>query len=370
MSLFLRGTIWWYKFQFRGQTIRESTGSTSRSLAAKAERKRHTEMEEAGNNVRTNKQRHKLFSKAARDWMAANEGRWSKSNVAIQEYNLVHLLKYFGSMLLHDITAERIGKYQTKRRAETYAGKKVQPRTVNMEVQTLRMILKANKLWSPIADDVKMLSERKKVGKALEKDEVTRLLDACRNSPQPSLLTAVVIFVHTALRNAELRKARWSQVDFLREEFQVGHSKTAGSEGRVVPLNKAALEAFTAWKARYPDAGLDDYIFPSEKLVYKGKGSVARRSMTSYGVDKSKPLGSWKTAWRTALKAAGVKARIHDLRHHANTVMIESGVPLQTLKSITGHLTDEMAEHYTHIRDEARRKAVEALDAANRGTVQ
>ena len=42
-----------------------------------------------------------------------------------------------------------------------------------------------------------------------------RLLAACKKSPQPSLYTAVVIFCNTGLRNAELRNARWSQVDLL-----------------------------------------------------------------------------------------------------------------------------------------------------------
>lgn len=72
----------------------------------------------------------------------------------------------------------------------------------------------------------------------------------------------------------------------------------------------------------------------------------------------------------TAQKATGIKARIHDLRHHANTVMVESGTPIPTLKSITGHMTQEMVEHYTHVRDEAKRKAVDALDAANGGLIQ
>lgn len=49
--------------------------------------------------------------------------------------------------------------------------------------------------------------------------------------------------------------------------------------------------------------------------------------------------------------------------------MVESGTPITTLKSITGHMTAEMVEHYSHIRDEAKRKAVEALDTANSGMI-
>jgi integrase len=181
----------------------------------------------------------------------------------------------------------------------------------------------------------------------------------------------VVVFCNTALRNAELRKAKWAQADFLKAEFTVGTAKTDGSTGRVVPLNRTALTVLLEWKKNWPDANSDDYIFPSQKLKYQGEGSwKARGKMVPYGTDVRKPLGTWKKSWATAQKVAGIKARIHDLRHHANTVMVESGTPISTLKSITGHMTQEMVEHYTHVRDEAKRKAVEALDTANDGLIQ
>jgi len=369
--IYQRGNIWWYEFMFRGQRIRESTSSKSRTLAIKAERKRRHELEEAGNNLRSSN-RHALFSTAAKDWLDANNARWSDSNTAIQGFNIAHLSSHFGRMLLADITPERIGKYQAKRKGETYGKppKKTSSRTVNMEISTLRMILKAHKLWSAIQDEVRMLPERKKIGKALTADQARNLLNACHNSPQPSLYTAVMIFCNTALRNAELRRARWHQVDFLRAEFQVGEAKTEESAGRIIPLNATALEAFKAWKARWPDAKPEDYIFPSEKLRYKGTGSVERRSMTPYATDLSKPLGSWKTAWKTAQSEAGVHARIHDLRHHAITILAESQTPISTIKAISGHMSPKMVEHYSHVRDEAKRKAVDLLDALNEQPVQ
>jgi hypothetical protein len=50
------------------------------------------------------------------------------------------------------------------------------PRTINMEVGTVRMILKWRKLWGPLADEVKMLREPKSCGKVLTPDEEARLL--------------------------------------------------------------------------------------------------------------------------------------------------------------------------------------------------
>lgn len=290
---------------------------------------------------------------------------WSPSNVAIQGYNLRHLKKFFGRKLLEDITAENIGLYQRKRKTEGASN-----RTINMEVATSRQILKRHKLWTAIADEVKMLSEDREIGKPLTHEEAARLLEACRKSPSPSLYPAMVIFANTGLRNAELRTAHWHQVDFLKATFQVGKAKTEGSSRRVIPLNKTALGAFQQLRSRWPDAKPNGFIFPSERLKFKGKGTAERRAMTSYAVDHSKPLGSWKTAWRTARKEAGVERRIHDWRHHVITMLAETQTSEATIRALSGHLSPKMLEHYSTIRDQAKRRAVELLDSLNAQTVQ
>lgn len=256
----------------------ESTGSTSKTLAVKAERQRRREMEESANGIRAAR-RPVLFPVAAREWMAANRARWSKSNISIQEFNLKHLSAHFGTILLADITPLHIGKYQSCRQAQ-----KASNRTINMEVSTLRMMMKSARLWSTIADDVRMLPERHDIGRALTPYEEKRLLDACHKSAQPALYPAIVIFCNTGLRNAELRCARWQQVDLFRAEFHVGKAKTEGSEGRIVPLNQTALEAFEEWKRCWPEAKPTDYIFPSEKLVYRGTGAAEAGLRTAYTV--------------------------------------------------------------------------------------
>jgi integrase len=357
MGVFKRGEMWWYEFVFRGQRVRESTGSESKTLAIKSERQRRRELEESANGVRAAR-RPVLFPVAAREWMAVNRARWSKSNISIQNFNLKHLSAYFGSMLLADISPQHIGKYQGIRQKEGASN-----RTINMEVSTLRMMMKSARLWGAISQDVRMLPERRDVGKALTPDEEAKLFDACRKSHQPSLHTAMVIFCNTGLRNAELRRARWSQVDFLKAEFQVGKSKTAGGEWRIIPLNQTALGAFKEWRSRWPDGKPEDYIFPTEKLVFKGEGAPEHGVMTAYDVDPGKPLGAWKRAWSTAKKQAGVECRIHDLRHHFISALAQTQTPDATIQAISGHLSRKMLEHYSHVRLEAKRRAVEALDA-------
>ena len=49
------------------------------------------------------------------------------------------------------------------------------------------------------------------------------------------------------------------------------------------------------------------------------------------------------------------------------TELAEMGVADHVLESISGHLSRRMLEHYSHIRIDAKRQALDALDAARRG---
>ena len=74
-------------------------------------------------------------------------------------------------------------------------------------------------------------------------------------------------------------------------------------------------------------------------------------------------MNTWRTAWRRLTKQANLPGlRFHDLRHHSITKLAEAGVPDQTLMSIAGHVSREMLEHYSHIRMQAKRDAVAALE--------
>jgi Phage integrase family len=53
--------------------------------------------------------------------------------------------------------------------------------------------------------------------------------------------------------------------------------------------------------------------------------------------------------------------RFHDLRHHAITELAESQASERTIMSIAGHISSRMLEHYSHIRIDAKRKALDVL---------
>ena len=61
--------------------------------------------------------------------------------------------------------------------------------------------------------------------------------------------------------------------------------------------------------------------------------------------------------------------RFHDLRHHAITELAESQTSDSTIMSIAGHVSPKMLAHYSHVRVEAKRKALDVL-AQPSGTTQ
>jgi hypothetical protein len=68
----------------------------------------------------------------------------------------------------------------------------------------------------------------------------------------------------------------------------------------------------------------------------------------------------WRTAWRSALKRAGFLCRFHDLRVTCITKLAESASDM-TIMAIAGHVSKHMLEHYSRIRVEAKRAALDAI---------
>ena len=77
--------------------------------------------------------------------------------------------------------------------------------------------------------------------------------------------------------------------------------------------------------------------------------------------DPTRPITTFKTAWRTVRAKAGVKGRWHDNRRTPITDLAESGAGDQTIMDIAGHVSKQMLKHCSHIRMEAKRQALESI---------
>ncbi len=368
--------VWWYDFIFEGQRVRESAKTRSKTLAKDAERARHRELEESYNGIKR-RDRAKLFAVAADEWLVLKSLTLAASSQRIERDNLRHLRPHFAKRLVTDIQAKDVSRYQQAR-----LGEDASPKTINLEVGTLRAILRRHRVWAGIQLDVRMLPTLDNVGHAITPEEEAALLDACLKSRCRCLYVAVMLALNTGMRYSEIRLLRWPQVDFVPRILTVGKSKSPMGTGRAIPLNNRILNVLEMWAAQFPCRQPTHFVFPSEK--YGAAGEVDSFGFSAgpvvYDTDPTRPIGDWKEAWEKAKERAGallsgnaeetesepLQCRFHDLRHTAVTRLLEAGIPYPVVASMMGWSAAtaiRMAKRYGHIGSKALRDAAEVLGA-------
>jgi integrase len=357
MSLFRRGDVWWYEFWFAGRRIRESSKSPSKTVAKGAEQKRKRELEAGFNNFTDLRhERIRTFSDMADEYFDAYKLRLPQS-ARFAEYAIDHLKQLLGSKMLVDFNEATVIQYQNARLGESAA-----PKSINEEVGfMLRILGDPGDLLRIRLRKKKMLKlkVRQTVGKAYTPAEKDRMLEEARKARSPHIYLALTLALNAGMRDAEIRNLTWEQIDFTKKFLAVGRSKTEAGEGRTIPLNSALFEVlseYAVWyREKFGDHCAEWYVFPF------GKPSPS---------DPTRPVTTLKTAWNNVRTNAQVKGRWHDNRHTLITDLAESGAGDQTIMDIAGHVSKQMLKHYSHIRMEAKRHALEAIVTQRPATVE
>jgi integrase len=360
MSIFRRGNRYWFEFTVNGQRIRESAGTTSKTVAKMVEAQRRRQVELAANGLAVRRERPPLFKLAVRQWLDSRAGL---AHHTLENYRLYagRLVEHFGERLVSDIGERDIAALICKRQRQDFKA-----RSINLELAVLRMVLRYFGLWDAVKGQVRPLREPHDVGRAISRENEEQILAAIRESRSPALLPLFVLAVDTGLRASELRHLRhrdlslvWRDGAIVEGWLTVSKSKTEGGTGRTIPLTVRACATLSLWLARFPEAGPDAYVFPAYRIGFTGHN---RRS-DLYGVDLTRPIGLWKKAWRDALKAAGLHYRWHDLRHTFISRLAENpAVSEQTIMALAGHVSKAMLARYSHIRNQAKQAAIAALE--------
>ena len=241
--------IYSYRFRFAGRMIHESARTRSKTLAREAERQRRRELEERINNVRK-RGLPPTFERAAHEWQANRAHRIAANTQSVARLALRHLLPVFGPKLLCDITPKDITDYQ---RIRLQSG--AQGRTVNIEIATLRQVLKASDLWLPLAGKVRMLRERQDVAKALTPEQERTLVSATAEADS-ACHTATVLALNTAMRKGEIRLLPMSRYRYRRKSRACKMKLKADRRMRPTPSSSAASCASTNRSTRWAKSGL------------------------------------------------------------------------------------------------------------------
>ena len=374
MSVFQVGKYYHYNFILDGRRYKATTGKTSRQAAEKVERDVRMRLESGYSEVVQQEERaqgRKTIKQAADEFFEAYKAKHRCAVFA--EYKLKRVVELLGTRLVAEITPGIVKGYQTERLAA-----KAAPKSVNEEVAFLLRLC---------GDQGELIRSRLRREKALKLkvdpspgrpfavEEQERMLAVARQSTvaariacdrqlrgekapagerqcgSPSIYPALVIALNCGMRDAEVRNLTWAQINFDKQILTVGKSKTDAGTGRTIPLNSTLLEALNdhrQWYAgRFGEPKPEWFLFP-------GGGK--------FPTDPTKPITTLKTSWTTTRAKAGVSGRWHDNRHTLITELAESGAGDETIMEIAGHVSRQMLSRYAHIRTEAKRNALAAVE--------
>jgi len=326
VSLWKRGRIWWSFVYVGGVRHSKSTGTANLRIAQKVDQQFKEELTNARLGMRIPEPEMSFGELAAR-FLAEGEPRpWHIDRLKL-------LLPYWSETPIGQIHRSMAADYRRHRHRE----KTVTDTTINRDLEALRHMLfwavDEGLLAANPLNRLRLVPERRKPRAVLGLEEETQLLAAAAPHLRPIIVTAL----DTGMRRGELLHQRWEHVDFDRGLLFVSRSKTAGGEGREIPLTHRVYELLVALRK---DEGL--------LFTYKGK-----------------PIGAVKTAWKAAMHRAAIRyRRFHDLRHTFNTRLMEAGVMQEVRKALMGHSSGEDVNSiYTHIELPVKREAIRKLEA-------
>jgi len=352
MSVFKNGKFYHYEFVVDGRRHRGSTGTANKQQAISEERLQRERLEKSYSQVieeESREQRRKTIQQAADEFLVEYKAKHESPTFAV--YALGHVTDHLGKKLVVEITPTVVKGYQTARLAA-----KAGPKTINDEVLLLL------RLCGDQGDLIRGKLRREKAmklalppspGRAYTADEKARMLAEASKLRSKNMYPALVLDLNCGLRDKELRELRWRQVDLVhKKQLTVGKSKTDAGTGRVIPLNETvmiAIQAHAAWYIRrFKQCRPEWYVFPA------GKGQPN---------DPTRPVTSLRTAWNKVRKNANVVGRWHDARHTLVTELAESGAGDEVIMSIAGHVSRAMLSRYSHVRMEAKRRALDEIAA-------
>jgi integrase len=251
-----------------------------------------------------------------------------------------------GSYLLSDITASMVGQYRDElANGATPRGEHRNPATVVRYLAALSHAFNvAVNEWEWLEDSpmrkVKKPTESRGRVRFLDDDDRARLLQACKESPNPLLYPCVIVALSSGMRQSELMGLNWRDVN-LKDGFLILH-ETKNGERRRVPLAGHGLELLQEHaKVRRLDTTL---LFPSDR-------------------NPQKPIDLRK-AFKNALVSAGITDFTwHDLRHCTASYLAMNGASLAEIAEVLGHKTLSMVKRYAHLSDGHVSSVIESMNA-------
>jgi integrase len=226
------------------------------------------------------------------------------------------------------------------------------PRTVALARTVLRRALTVAQRQHLVASNAAALTDaprkqRAKTDDVLDETQVRAVLDTARGDRLEAL---AVLVLAVGLRQGEVRRLRWGDVNLPHATLKVRAAKTDAGI-RTIPLPRFVVTALHDHRARQNTERLAAAVWADTDLAFT----------TSVGTMlDSRNLLRW---WHDLTTRAGVgRRRFHASRHTAATLMLNNGVPLEIVSATLGHAGLAItADVYAKVGSKLQRTAADAM---------
>jgi integrase len=229
-----------------------------------------------------------------------------------------------------------------KRRKKLLNGRA--PATVNRYLSALRScwnwgraagLVPPDKIWPTRL----MLTEDNEVQRYLDDDELKNLLDAAE-AHSPTMYAALVLSIACGLRQGELIRLTWRDLDLKAQRLRIMRTKT--DNPRAVHIPSSAVAALKALKA--------SGVVSTKAVFLNESGEPLNR-------------GTLRIRWLEIRDAAKLKDfRWHDLRHSCASFLAQNGATLLEIAEVLGHGSTTVTRRYAHLVQGAPVTGHAALD--------
>jgi len=365
MSVFKRGEVWWYKFTWHGEPVRESTKQTNKRVAQQMEAARKTALAKGEVGIRERKAAPTLREFAESRFVPFVTERSADKPRTLRYYQngLRALLafKQLAETRLDEIQQNQITEFVARCRAE-----QLEVSSINRRLEVLRRMFKLAMEWGTVEKPlpkVAMLPGAKRRERVLSVEEETAYVRATMELGQnilaahgkaltgirarlrgiepvkprdPFLLRDVaVVLLDCGLRPEECFRLRWDEV--RDGALRITHGKTANAR-RVVPMPDRAMGII---EMRRGAALSSEWVFPAETR----SGHVEASTL--------------KKPHRKACALAGVDYfPLYTMRHTFIT-RLAAHVDPYTLAHVAGHADFATTRRYVHPQAATVREAME-----------
>jgi integrase len=374
MALKKRGKTWHTDFVMDGQRFRQSLETSDWREAQTKEKQLISDARAGKLSAKKNEIARLIFRDAATRFLEDRISHLTPRSIQTERERVKPINRNLGNTSVSRISVAHVHAYIRERKTSGIANA-----TVNRELDIIRGVLKKAKRWHHFVDDIRPLPVRQNIGRALSYEEKLHLLKVAAARPEwQNAAWAASLALNTTMRGCEIKQLRWRDIDMIDRTLTIYKSKTEAGE-RLIPLNADAWNVVLSLYRRAQSFGghlPNHFVFPACETAH---------------IDPERPQKTWRTSWRHLTQVVfcracktlqkpdelcissgcgapikGIKSplaglRFHDLRHHAITELAESQTSDATIMSIAGHVSQKMFQHYSHVRLQAKRNALDSL---------